>query len=107
MARPLRIEYAGALYHVISRGDGGSAIFRDEVDREQFVRSLGQACGKTGWQVHAWVLMSNHFHLVLETPEPNLVTGMKWLLGCYTQRFNRRHLQPGHLFQGRYKAQVI
>jgi REP element-mobilizing transposase RayT len=107
MARPLRIEYEGALYHVMSRGNGRGAIFRDEPDRQRFLATLEQACTRTGWQVHAWVLMGNHFHLVLETPEPNLVKGMKWFLGTYTQRFNLRHRRPGHLFQGRYKAQVI
>lgn len=72
-----------------------------------FLNCLAQTCLKTGWQVHAYCLMSNHFHLVLETPQPNLVVGMKWLLGTYTLRFNRRHRLSGHLFQGRYKAQPI
>ena len=72
-----------------------------------FSRTLGQACLKTGWQVHAYCLISNHFHLVLETPQPNLTLGMKWLLGTYTQRFNRRHRHWGHVFGDRYKAQVI
>ena len=76
-------------------------------DRLEFLRTLGQACQKTGWQVHAYCLMSNHFHLVMETPQPNLAVGMKWLLGTYTQRFNRRHRHWGHLFGGRYKAQLI
>jgi REP element-mobilizing transposase RayT len=73
----------------------------------EFLRTLGQACLKTGWQVHAYCLMTNHFHLVLETPQPNLAVGMKWFLGTYTQRFNRRHRHRGHLFGGRYKAQLI
>lgn len=107
MARPLRIEYEGAIYHALSRGDRREAIFRDEADRKEFLRTLEQVCGKTGWQVHAYCLMSNHFHLVLETPQPNLAVGMKWFLGTYTQRFNRRHRLSGHLFQGRYKAQLI
>ncbi len=107
MPRPLRIEYEGARYHVMSRGDGREAIFQADGDRREFLRTLGQACGKTGWQVHAWCLLTNHFHLVLETPQPNLATGMKWLLGTYTQRFNRRHSHWGHLFGGRYKAQLI
>jgi putative transposase len=107
MSRPLRIQYAGARYHVMSRGDRREAIFHDDADRLEFVRTLGQACLKTGWQVHAYCLMSNHFHLVLETPQPNLTLGMKWLLGTYTQRFNRRHRHWGHLFGGRYKAQLI
>src|SRR5436305_9576175 len=107
MPRPLRIQYAGARYHVMSRGDRREAIFYDDADRMEFLRTLGQACLKTGWQVHAYCLMSNHFHLVIETPQPNLALGMKWLLGVYTQRFNRRHRHWGHLFGGRYKAQLI
>jgi putative transposase len=107
MARPLRIEYAGARYHVMSRGDRREPIFLDEKDRHQFLLTLGQTCEKTGWQVHAYCLMSNHFHLVVETPQANLAAGMKWFLGTYTQRFNRRHRHWGHLFGGRYKAQLI
>ena len=76
-------------------------------DRKSFLQSLGVACQKTGWQVHAYCLMSNHFHLVLETPRANLVEGMKWLLGTYTIRFNRRHKLSGHLFAGRYKSLLI
>ncbi len=107
MARPLRIEYEGALYHALSRGDRREAIFRDDADRKEFLQTLEQVCAKTGWQVHAYCLMGNHFHLVLETPQANLAAGMKWFLGTYTQRFNRRHRLSGHLFQGRYKAQLI
>jgi REP element-mobilizing transposase RayT len=107
MPRPLRIEYAGACYHVMSRGDGREAIVVNDKDRTEFLVTLGQACQKTGWQVHAYCLMTNHFHLVVETPQPNLGLGMKWLLGTYTQRFNRRHRHWGHLFGGRYKAQLI
>ena len=81
MPRPLRIEYAGACYHVMSRGDGREAIVVNDKDRTEFLRTLGQACQKTGWQVHAYCLMTNHFHLVVETPQPNLGLGMKWLLG--------------------------
>ncbi len=73
MPRPLRIEYGGAIYHVINRGDRREAIYRDDEDRATFLHTLGEACGKTGWQVHAWCLMGNHFHLVLETPQANLV----------------------------------
>lgn len=107
MPRPLRIEYAGACYHVMSRGDRREAIFADDEDRERLLAALGEACAKTGWRVHAGCLMSNHFHLVVETPQPNLSIGMKWLLGTYTQRFNRRHHHWGHLFGGRFKAQPI
>ncbi len=107
MPRPLRIEYEEALYHVMNRGDRREAIYLDDEDRERFLETLGETCAKTGWRVQAWCLMSNHFHLVLETPQANLAVGMKWLLGTYTQRFNRRHRHWGHLFGGRYKAQMI
>src|SRR5213593_4753214 len=107
MPRPLRIEYAGARYHVMSRGDRREAIFHDDADRREFLRTLGEACLKTGWQVHAYCLMSNHFHLVVETPRANLVAGMKWFLGVYTSRFNRRHKLFGHLFSGRYKSLIV
>src|SRR5437763_218934 len=107
MPRPPRIEYEGALFHATSRGDRREAIFLDDQDKVQFLRTFEQACLKAGWQVHAYCLMTNHFHLVLETPQPNLALGMKWLLGTYTQRLNRRHQHWGHLFGGRYKAQLI
>ena len=104
MARPLRIEYPGAVYHLMARGNQGQSIFRDDLDRERFIETLGEACGKTGWLIHADVLMSNHYHLLAETPEGNLVVGMKWLQGTYTQRYNGRHQVRGHLFEGRFKA---
>lgn len=85
----------------------GGRPFADGRDRERFLATLGEACEKTGWQVHAACLMGNHFHLVLETPQPNLSVGMKWLLGTYTQRFNRRHQHWGHLCGGRFKALLI
>lgn len=107
MPRKLRIQYPGALYHVMNRGDRREDIFADDKDHEKFLETLGQACEKTGWQVHAYCLMSNHFHLVVETAQPNLVVGMKWLLGTYTTRFNRRHKEFGHLFSGRYKALLV
>jgi REP-associated tyrosine transposase len=107
MARKLRIQYEGAIYHVMNRGDHREAIFRSQKDRELFLQTLGEACAKTDWQIHAWCLMSNHFHLVVETPKANLVEGMKWLLGTYTARFNRRHKLFGHLFSGRYKALFV
>ncbi len=107
MARKLRVEYPGALYHVMNRGDRRELIFKDDKDRELFLETLGQACAKTGWQVHAYCLMPNHFHLVVETPQANLVAGMKWFLGTYTGRFNRRHKLFGHLFSGRYKSLVV
>jgi REP element-mobilizing transposase RayT len=101
------VEYPGAVYHVMNRGDRRERIFKDDGDRQGFLKALSEACAKTGWQIHAFCLMPNHFHLVLETPQPNLVAGMKWLLGTYTGRFNRRHRQFGHLFSGRYKALVV
>src|SRR5437899_6041764 len=107
MARKLRVQYEGAIYHVMNRGDHREDIFRNDKDRELFLETLGQACAKTDWQIHAWCLMRNHFHLVVETPKANLVEGMKWLLGTYTARFNRRHKLFGHLFSGRYKALVV
>jgi len=107
MARPLRIEYAGAVYHVMARGNHGQSLFADDQDRRRFLETVGEACGKTSWRIHAFVLMSNHYHLLVETPEGNLVAGMKWLQGAYTQRYNGRHKVFGHLFQGRYKAVVI
>ena len=107
MPRKLRIEYDGAIYHVMNRGDRREPIFRDDADRKRFLETLGEACAKTDWQVHALCLMRNHFHLVVETPKGNLVAGMKWFLGTYTARFNRRHKLCGHLFSGRYKALVV
>lgn len=107
MSRKLRVEFPGALYHVLNRGDRREEIFRDDQDRARFLETLAEAGAKTGWQVHALCLMPNHFHLVLETPQPNLVAGMKWFLGTYTSRFNRRHQLVGHLFSGRYKSLVI
>jgi putative transposase len=107
MARKLRVQYPGAIYHVMNRGDRREVIFLDEQDRRLFLETLGQACGKTDWQIHAWCLMSNHFHLVTETPRANLVAGMQWLLGVYTSRFNHRHQEFGHLLSGRYKALLV
>jgi REP element-mobilizing transposase RayT len=107
MARKLRVEYPGAVYHLMNRGDRREAIFQDDPDRQRFVETLAECCAKTDWQVHAYCLMPNHFHLVVETPRPNLVAGMKWFLGTYTARFNRRHKLFGHLFSGRYKSLVV
>jgi REP element-mobilizing transposase RayT len=101
------VEFPGAIYHLMNRGDRGDDIFRDEADLERFLETLGEACAKTDWQVQAYCLMRNHFHLVVETPQPNLVAGMKWLLGTYTSRFNRRHKLFGHLFSGRYKSLLV
>jgi REP element-mobilizing transposase RayT/AraC-like DNA-binding protein len=107
MPRKLRIEYPGAMYHVMSRGDRRERIFLDDVDRHDFIKTLAEACQKTGWQVHSYCLMPNHYHLVLETPEPNLVAGMAWLQSSYTIRLNHRHQLFGHVFSGRYKAQLV
>jgi REP element-mobilizing transposase RayT len=107
MPRKLRVQYPGAIYHVMNRGDRREPVFKDDEDRRRFLETLGQACDKTGWQVHAYCLMLNHFHLVVETPRANLVAGMKWFLGTYTSRFNRRHKLFGHLFSGRYKSLIV
>ena len=104
MARQPRIEFEGAAYHVMSRGNHGEDVFLGDDDRRIFLDTLEEACSKTNWEVHAFVLMSNHYHLLLITPEANLVAGMKWFQGTYSQRFNARHGLSGHLFQGRYKA---
>jgi len=107
MPRKPRIEYAGAVYHVLNRGDQGDRIFKDDLDAENFLSLLGKTADQCGWVLHAYCLMTNHFHLLVETPEANLVAGMKWFLGAYTQAYNRRHGLRGHLFQGRYKALPI
>ena len=107
MARKLRLEYPGAIYQVMNRGDRREPIFLDDEDRQRFLTALGEACAKTGWHIHALCLMTNHFHRVIEAPPPSLVAGMKWLLGTYPGRFNRRHHQFGHLFSGRYKALMV
>jgi len=95
------------MYHLMNRGDRREDIFQDGEDRKRFLSTLGEACKKTEWEVHCYCLMRNHFHLVIETPQPNLVAGMKWLLGVYTKRFNIRHKFCGHVFAGRYKALIV
>ena len=107
MPRQMRIEYAGAIYHVLSRGNRQQAIFLDDVDRQDFLKTLAEGCQKTGFAVHAYCLMKNHFHLVVETPQANLVAGMRWLLSAYSLRLNHRHKLFGHVFSGRYKALVV
>jgi putative transposase len=101
------VQYPGAIYHVMNRGDRREPIFLEDEDRRKFLATLGETSQKTGWQIHAYCLMDNHFHLVIETPGANLVDGMKWLLGTDTSRFNRRHRLSRHLFSGRYKALVV
>ena len=91
----------------MSRGDRREDIFKDDVDRQDFLKTLSEACQKTRFEVHAYCLMGNHFHLVVETPEANLVAGMRWLLSAYTIRFNHRHNLAGHVFSGRYKALLV
>ncbi len=107
MARPLRIEYSGALYHVTSRGNEKKSIFKDDKDRKIFLEVLQEVNERFYWLCHAYTLMDNHYHLVIETPEGNLSQGMRQLNGVYTQAFNKRHQRVGHLFQGRYKAILI
>lgn len=107
MTRPLRLEYAGALYHVTSRGDRREDIFFDVKDREVWLEVLTNTCDRFNWVVHSYCQMTNHFHLLVETVESNLSAGMRQLNGVYTQKFNRRHQVVGHLFQGRYKAILV
>lgn len=107
MARSLRIQYPGAYYHVMARGNRREAIFHDDDDRRFFLHTLAQACEMTGWRVQAWVLMGNHYHLFLQTPEPNLVAGMGWLQNTYTRRYNVRHRAWGRVFGDRYKAVLV
>ncbi|MBI2961828.1 MAG: transposase [Betaproteobacteria bacterium] len=107
MSRPLRIEYSGALYHLTLRGNARGEIFLDDTDREIFLDVLRSVVERFGWRVYAYCLMGNHYHLLAETPQPNLSDGMRWLNGVYTQRFNRRHGRVGHVFQGRFKAILV
>jgi len=107
MARPLRIEYAGALYHVTSRGNAGNRIFKIDKDREYFLDLLGFIIERFHWLCHGWCLMDNHYHLILETLEGNLSRGMRQLNGIYTQKYNWKHGKTGHIFQGRYKAILV
>lgn len=107
MSRPLRIEFPGAVYHVTSRGNARQEIFLDDDDRETFLATLAWVVERFGWICHAYCLMDNHFHLLIETPQPNLSLGMRQLNGVYTQRFNRTHQRVGHLFQGRFKAILV
>jgi len=107
MARPLRIEYEGAVYHVTSRGNAKSDIYLDDTDRELFLEVLLYVVQRFGWQCHAYCLISNHYHLMIETPQANLSRGMSQLNGMFTQRFNRKHERVGHLFQGRFKSIIV
>lgn len=107
MARPLRIEIRGGRYHVTARGNERKPIYWDSRDRQHFVELLAELRERYGVRVHAYVLMDNHFHLLLETPDGNLSQAMQWLNVSYTVWFNRRHERDGHLFQGRFKAVVV
>jgi REP element-mobilizing transposase RayT len=107
MARPLRLESEDGVYHVLNRGNYRADIFRSDKAKAAFLKCLGEACAKTGWRVHAWCLMSNHYHLAVSTPRGNLVEGMRWLQGTFATRFNRLRQERGHLFQGRYKSLVV
>ena len=107
MARPLRIEYPGALYHVTSRGNRQEDIYIDDQDRSAFLQVLSRVCDRFNWVCHSYCLMSNHYHLMIETPEANLSRGMRQLNGVYTQNLNRNHGRVGHVFQGRYKAILV
>ena len=106
MSRPLRIEFEGAVYHLTSRGNARQQIFLDDIDKQAFLQVLASVVARFNWLCHAYCLMDNHYHLVIETPEGNLSRGMRQLNGVYTQRFNRRH-ERGHLFQGRYKSILV
>jgi putative transposase len=107
MARPLRIEFAGALYHVTARGNERRDIFFTDDDRRAFLATMEKVCGRFNWLCHAYCLMSNHYHLLVETPEANLSKGMRQLNGVYTQYVNRRHARVGHLFQGRFRGILV
>lgn len=104
MPRKVRMEYEGAIYHVMSRGNKRSLIFEDDEDRKVFLLTIGEACARSGAVVYSYVLMGNHYHLLLGTPRGNLVATMQWLQSTYTARYNARHCQCGHVFAGRYKA---
>ncbi len=107
MARPLRIEYPGALYHVTARGNARNKIFSSDKDREYFLDLLGFVVERFHWLCHAYCLMDNHYHLIIETPEGNLSKGMRQLNGIYTQKYDWKYKKPGHVFQGRYKAVIV
>ena len=107
MSRPLRLDHAGALWHVTSRGNERREVFVDDEDRREFLRLLGRCVELFGWKLHAWVLMGNHYHLLVGTPEATLSRGMRQLNGDFAQHFNRRHGRDGHVFQGRFKAVLV
>ena len=107
MPRERRIEYAGAIYHVMARGNRRGDLVLDDQDRRRFEETLAEVVEASGWVLYGWALMGNHYHFLFQTPEPNLVRGMSWFQTTWTQRFNRRHHLWGHLFGGRYKAKLV
>ncbi len=107
MARKLRLEAEGGCYHVLNRGNYRANVFGEDGAKRAFLKCLDEACTRAGWRVHAWCVMTNHYHLALETPTPNLVDGMQWLQGTFATRFNRFRRESGHIFQGRYKALAV
>jgi putative transposase len=107
MARPLRLEFPGALYHITSRGNGREDIYLSDDDRAAWLAILGQVCVRFNWVCHAYCLMTNHYHIIIETPDANLSKGMRQLNGVYTQSFNRVHGHVGNVFQGRFKAILV
>ncbi len=107
MTRPLRLELNGGIYHVTSRGDRREDIYEYKDDREKWLVTLGNVCERFHWRCHAYCLMDNHYHIVIETAEPNLSKGMRQLNGVYTQYYNRRHDRVGHVFQGRFKGILV
>ena len=107
MTRPLRLEFAGAVFHVTARGDCREDIYLDDMDRAGYLKLLGEVCARFNWILHTYCLMANHYHLIIETPDANLAVGMRQLNGVYTQRFNRRHHRVGHVFRGRYHAILV
>jgi REP element-mobilizing transposase RayT len=107
MPRRLRIEFEGAIYHVMTRGNARQDIVHDDDDRARLLDDLGRSVGRFGWELTAFVVMTNHLHLLVKTPEPNLARGMQSFLSGYATWWARRRRRPGHLFQGRYKAEMI
>jgi putative transposase len=107
MARRLRLQYPGAIYHVMSRGNGRQDIVRDDDDRDRLQQELGRAAVRCGWKVYAFVILSNHLHVVLKTPQPNLARGMQGFLSAYANAWARRHRFCGHVFQGRYRTELV
>lgn len=107
MARPLRIEFSGALYHITSRGNAQGKIYKTDADRQEFLSLLNNVCNRFDWYCHAYCLMDNHYHLLIETNSPTLSKGIKFLNGSYTQFFNKQHQRVGHVYQGRFKAILV